>query len=222
MSGSVLWRFVGKDLHFNRGFTAGSIAIGFVGLAFVHLGPAGTMPAITLLITALILQAVFVCTRSIVAERKERTLAFALSFPLSPGQYAVAKVIAATASFLVPWVVLAVGSLILISISPIGHGMVPVSVAAWLYFLDEFCLILAVSLCTDSDTWIGLTIASMSVSTSFFLYFIQRIPSIQATMSGPTALWSGALIAILAAELALATLILALLAYRLARKREFI
>jgi ABC-type Na+ efflux pump permease subunit len=222
MNDSMLWRFVRKDLHFNRGLTVGSIFIGFVGLALVDLGEPGAYPAVVLLITAAILQAVFVCTRSVVAERKEKALTFALSFPISNGQYTAAKVIAAIACFLVPWAVIALGGLVLLHVSRVPHGLIPLSIVAWLFLLDEFSVILGVTLFTDSDAWVGAVIASTSISVSFFFYFVLRVSSIHATMNGPTAVWNGAVISILAAEIGVIVLIGAVVSLLLARRRDFI
>ncbi len=222
MSGSMLWRFVRKDLYFNRGLMAASSAIGLAGLCLQNLGDTAAYSATIMFVTALILVSVFICMRGIFGERKEKALAFALSFPISPGQYLAAKVTGALTCFLVPGVVLGLGGLVMIELGQIAPGIIPVSVALWLGFLDEFCLMLAVTFFSDSDNWTGVTIATISISTSFFFYFVLRMHSVYATMRGPTAVWSQPLIGVITAELAVMALIAAIVWFFLARKRDFI
>ncbi len=224
MSGSMLWRLVRKDLYFNRGLTAGAIVIGLAALALMSFGDAAGNTALILLVTAVVIQGVFVCMGSIAGERKEKALSFGLSFPISTGQYMAAKAIAAITSFLVPWFAIALGGLIELTIAPHAHGLglLPVSVVTALFLLDEFCLILAITLCTDSEAWANVTIVWISTSIAFFFNFILRIGSIYANLSSPRAVWSPAVIAILAVEVGVLVLIAALVSYRLARQRDFI
>jgi hypothetical protein len=222
MSGSMLWRLVRKDLYFNRALTAGSVVLGLVALTLISFGNAAGYVALILLITAIIIQGVFVCMNAIAGERKEKALWFGLSFPISTGQYRAAKAIAAIASFLLPWVTIALGGFVALRVAPIAHGLIPVSVLTWLFVFDEFCLILGITLCTDSEAWTSVTIVWISTSISLFFYFVLRVHSIQANLYGPRAVWNSTVIAILAGEIGVIVLIGALVSYRLARQRDFI
>ena len=222
MSGSMLWRFIRKELHFNLGLMAASSAVGLVGMALANFGDAGAYAASVLFVAAMIIAAIFVCMRSIFGERKERAIAFALSFPISPGQYIAAKVMGAMACFLLPSLVIGLGGVVLLGFTRVAHGLIPISVASWLCYLDMFCLMLAATLFSDSDTWTGITTAAVSISTAFFFYFVLRTPSIHSMMNSPTAVWNGAVIGIITIELAVMAVIAAVVWYFLARKRDFI
>lgn len=228
MSGSMLWRLVRKDLYFNRALTTGALVIGIVALVLISFGEAAGNTALILLVTALVIQGVFVCMNSIAGERKEKALSFGLSFPISTGQYTAAKAIAAITSFLVPWVTIAVCGLIELRIAPHAHahglglGLLPVSAVTALFLFDEFCLILAITLCTDSEAWTSVAIVWISTSIAFFFNFILRIGSIYANLTSPRPVWSSAVIAILASEIGVIVLLAVLVCYRLARQRDFI
>ncbi len=222
MSHSMVWQFVAKDVRLNFGLTIGSLVIGLAALILSRFGDAAGYAGLILLITGMVIQGVFICMTSIVGERKERALLFALSFPMSTAQYTVAKLIAAIASFLVPWVVIAAGGLVMLHVSSVQHGLVPVAVLTWIFLFDQFFLILGVTLCKESEAWHSSTVVWISTSISFFFYFVLRVPSIRSTMNGPIAVWSSAVFVILAVEIGFAALLAALVAWHLTHRREFI
>ncbi len=222
MSRSMVWHFVRKDIRLNCGLTVSSVLVGLLALALSRFGDAAGYAGLILLITAVIIQGVFICMGSIVAERKEKALLFALSFPISTGQYTAAKLIAAITNFVVPWGIIATGALLMLYISSVQHGLVPVAVLAWIFLFDQFFLILGITICKESDAWHSATIIWISTSISFFFYFILRVPSIHSTMNGSAAVWSTAVFVILAVEIGFAALVAALVAWHLTRQRDFI
>lgn len=219
---SVLWRVFLKDWYMARWFTVGSLVLGAVALGLASLGPSGAYPAMILLIVALVMQGTMLCMYGIVTERKERAALFSLTLPISTLQHAAVKALAIVTAFLLPWVILAAAALALRETSTIPAGIIPVAVAGWVFLLDIFCILLGVALSTDSEGWTVLTLVVTNTSISFFFYFVMKVPGIAAAIGGPVAVWSPAMIEILAVELGALVVIAVLTFARLARKKDFV
>lgn len=222
MSGSVLWRLVRRDLYLARGLTTATVSIVVIAYALLRFGDAARYVALVLLVIALILQGVFVCIMSNRTERAERSLAFSLSFPISPGKYAAAKALSATVLFLAPCVVAALGGLALLHASSVAYGLLPIAVATGLFLLDQFCLNFALTLCIESETWNTALIVWACTGISFFFYFVLRIPSVHTGLDGAVAAWSPALLTVVAVEVGFAVVIAGIVSAVLARRRDFL
>src|SRR5690242_21946435 len=85
----------------------GALLTAAIALAIANIGPLGAYTAMIFLISAGAAPAVFICMFIVIAERKEKTNLFCLSLPISGRQYALAKIVAASVAFLVPWPLIA-------------------------------------------------------------------------------------------------------------------
>ncbi|MGH8151026.1 MAG: hypothetical protein ACRETB_13770 [Steroidobacteraceae bacterium] len=222
MSGSVWWGFVRRDLYLARGLTAATVSIVLIACALLRFGGSERYVAMVLLIIALILQGVFVCIMSNRTERVQKSLAFSLAFPISPGEYAAAKAMSATALFLGPCVVAALAGLALLHTSSVAYGLLPISVATGLFLLDQFCLNFAITLCIESETWNSALVVWACTAISFFFYFVLRVSSVYTGLGGAVAVWSPALLGIVAGEAGFAVLIAVIVTAVLARRRDFL
>lgn len=213
-----------KDWHFQRWAIYGYLAAGGLALLLVALTAEWSFYlGSILLFTVLITLGIHLPMTTIINERKEQTLAFVLSLPVSPREYATAKILANLLIILLPWAALTGASLVLLgSHAHLPGGLIPFATLALTEILVSSCLLVGVALVSDSLGWtIGVMVCA-NLFFQLFLYSISHIPSIAKSMNGPRAVWSPAAVALLLAEVAAIGLLLGLTLFFQSRKTEFI
>lgn len=219
---SPVWRYLLKDLHFSRAFIIGTVLIALVALPLTALGPVGMYSAMILMICAGAAPATFICMYLIVAERKERANLFSLSLPISATQVALAKIGAAAVAYLLPWTLLAAGAAALFSVVHVQLGLLPFGTMFWLFMLDEFFLMLAVTISSRSEGLTTATIVFCNVAISFYIFVFLHVPSIARDYGGAVAVWNRFVFGVIAAELGIAVLLVLLTLWTLSRKKDFV
>ena len=208
MNASVLKSFVLKDLYFSRWIVAASFVVAL--LAYGLAAGGGTFAAFILLFCAGAAPATFLCLFLISGERKERSHLFALSLPISPAHYLLAKVLALSAAYALQWTVVGLVTLVFGFILPHHMGIAPYAAITWLFILDQYAMMLAVTVSSRSE---GAAVAAMivfNISPAFFFYYMARIPSIGgANPLAPVAVWSPAVITAGGIEIVVALLLIA-------------
>ena len=102
------WQLFQKQLAFY--VLAGIVALCFLALAKPWAFYVGSL----MLLIVVVSSACFSISTSLVVERKEQTLAFVMSLPVSPLDFTVSKLIGNLLTFGVPFVVLLGGALALV------------------------------------------------------------------------------------------------------------
>ncbi len=160
--------------------------------------------------------------QTVVQERKRQNLPFVMSLPVSPMEYTTAKIIANLVAFVLVWLPLTGAVLAMFKLSGAFAGLIPILLIAALAPFVAFCLILATAIVFESEAASVVVMAACNVSYSFSWFFLVRIPSIRADLSGPVAVWSRPMLTILSAELALMVLAIGLTFFFQSRKTDFI
>ncbi|NKB72258.1 MAG: hypothetical protein GKR89_34705 [Candidatus Latescibacteria bacterium] len=224
MNKSVVFALIRKEWQFHRGPIAGGTLLGALALALVGYGSDGTYyVGAVLLLTAIIGIGIYLVFMTTIQERKEKTLAFVMSLPLSALQYTRAKLLANALFYLLPWSLLLLGSFAVIAGTDfLPNGLIPFTAVALAELLVAYCLLLGIALVTESEGWTIFVMAVCNISLNFFLYFIAHIPSINATMSGPVAVWNSTILWILLLEVLAAVAIVSLTFFFQNRKTDFI
>jgi ABC-type transport system involved in multi-copper enzyme maturation permease subunit len=222
MSYSMVKRLILKDWYFLRLPIAGYVAAGALSLALISAGGSGlSFVGSILLVTILISVGIHLAMLTVINERKEQTLSFVMSLPISAKEYTIAKILANLLIFLVPWVTLLGGGLALLVMGDAG-GMIPFTTLVLTEIFVSNCLILSVALVSESQNWTIFAIVLGNLSFNGFLYYVSHIPSIASAMKGHTMIWSQAPVTLLAAELAAIVLLLGLTFFFQGRKTDFI
>lgn len=222
MSASIVRHLILKDLYLLRWMVVASIVAGGAAIAIMPLSQvSGYVGAISLMCTLIVLN-IFLVMSGVVQEKKDKVLLFILSLPVSTAQYVVAKVAANAIAFLVPWLVLTVGAIVVIDLSALPNGIVPFWLAVLGYILFYYCALLAVGLLWDSTGAHTTAIIVGNVSFNFFVPFLLGLPSVSGHAKGPTAVWTGDIVAILAAEILAGALVLGLAVYVRSRTGDFV
>lgn len=197
----------------------GVVSIGMMGVERHAWFYAGSI----LLITALIGLGFHPTMATIVGERKEQTLAFVMSMPITPADYTWSKVAANLLMFFVPWALLLVACASLIVARPsMPDGLIPYAVILFGAIAAGAVLILAVAIATES---LQFTIATQIVCNLAFqavMYAASNATGIKANMKGETIVWNASVYQFIGTELAIAAVALAAMLWLQSRKTDFI
>ncbi len=219
---SLVLRLAAKDVYLNRQMMIAVLVAGLASLILAGTGNIGYSIGSISFITAVMAFAVVLAMFNIAQERKERGVLFVLSLPLAPQDYVRAKLLGTALTFFIPWVVLTVGALVVVTVTRIPDGLLPMTLLLLVYFLCTFSVMVAVALIVSSDAKTTLWIIITNMSVTLFMVGIGRMPGIGGQEGSATPLWSGPFFAVLAAELTLIVIALAVPLYYHSRKRDFI
>jgi ABC-2 type transport system permease protein len=212
-----------KDWYLHRWAIFSSLAAGAISLGIVATGgKAAFFIGLILLVTTIIAVGSMLVTSTIVEERKQQTLAFVMSLPISYREYTAAKVLGNLFIFLVPWLTLVFGSIALLVFSPKAQGLIPFVVIMSMEMLVSTCLVLAVAVISESQGWTIGAIMVGNLALNVVGYFVAHVPGIAKGMEGPAVQWSPAASFLLLGEIAAMALLLGLTFFLQSRKKDFL
>ena len=220
----MIKRLILKDWYLQRWMILAALLGGVLSLGIVCIGgQAAFLVGLILLITALIASGAQLAIATIVDERKERTLSFVMSLPISHREYTIAKLLGALIIFLVPWVSLVLGSFALFIVPHgIPHGLFPFTAIMATEILVSTCLIIAVALVTESQGWTVGAIMVGNVAINLVGYYVAHLPGIAKGMAGSSVMWSPTASNALGIEFAAIALLLCLTFFFQSRKKDFL
>ena len=223
MNYAVVRHLILKDWYLNRGVILGSLPVGLGALAIVLTGkPVAFMLCIILLCMVIVgvgAQLAFVTT---INERKEQTLAFVMSLPVSWREYTAAKILANLIIFLIPWLPLTAGALGVLLLPGATHGLVPFTAIMALEMLITTSLIVAAGIITESQAWTTAGIFFSSLGINLGGYVFAHLPGIAKYMWGTRVYWSSTAWIILICELLTIPLLLGVTFFVQSRKTDFL
>jgi ABC-2 type transport system permease protein len=229
MNYSMVKSLILKDWYFQRTTILLSLAGGALSLSIVVFGgQAGFTIGFILLVTILAMISAMTVMGNVLGERENQTLPFLMSLPISYLEYTTSKILGALLIFVPFWLVIVAGCLALILAAPVIHGLFAFTVIMAVEILVSTCLLIAVSLVTESKGWSTSAIITGNVGISLIGYIVAHIPGISKGMWGTngawstTIRWSPAASISLAVEFALIALFLGGAFFIQSRKRDFI
>jgi ABC-2 type transport system permease protein len=216
-------KLIAKDFYLNRWLIMGSTAAGIIGLLIAAEGKVRFNLGMLTWLTTIVAFGVVLAMLAIVNERKERTLQFVLSLPLSHGDYVRIKVVGLLLCFFVPWAVLSAGAVTLISVMPnLPDGLLPFAVLLCGFMLANYSVVLCGALHAASEGLISLVIIVTNMNVTLFIFMVGALPSLNDHLYGPTPVWNSTFWAVLAAEFATLAVTLTLPYLVAARRRDFV
>jgi ABC-2 type transport system permease protein len=219
---SLVPRLVVKDWYLTRKALALLILAGCIALGLLQRGgPIGAV-GITSALIVMILLGILLPMHTVVNERKRQNLPFVMSLPISSAEYTTAKVVANLSAFVPLWLAIAIGVLGTFARAGTFNGLLPIMTVATLVPLVTFALMLSVSIVMESEAWSIGTMGACNISYSFWWYFLLQFPGVRADMAGPVAIWSGPIRGMLAVEMTVIVLAIALTFFFQSRKTDFI
>ena len=223
MNYAMVKRLVLKDWYLQRYTIAVSLAGGAVSLGIIATG--GNVAfffGVILLITALIAMGAQLAISTIVTERKEQTLAFVMSLPISYREYTTSKILGNVIIFLVLWLSMVAASLSLLLYAPKTHGLVPYTAIMATEILLGTCVTLAAALISESQGWTIAAIMVGNLAVNGVGFWVAHIDSIARGMWGSSVHWTPAASALLFAEFLIIILLLVFTFFFQSRKKDFL
>jgi ABC-2 type transport system permease protein len=224
MSRSIVMRLMLKDFYLQWPLIAGSLLLGFVmlGVALFGGGPITFYVGSVSFICVLILLNVLLVGAIVAGEKKDKVMLFVLSLPVSTTQYALTKLVSSLVAFLVPFCLLGAAAIVVIALTPIPHGLIPLTMAVMMYVCVYFCIFLAVALAADSVLMNTIVIICGNVGLSFLIPWLLSRPSVALASKGAVAIWPPEILATLAVEILGSLLALAAALVMILRKKDFL
>jgi ABC-2 type transport system permease protein len=219
---NMIKKLVLKDLHLTRKVIAMYMGGAILALSFINLGEAAFYMASVLLICMLIGLGNHQIAITIIGERKEQTLPFIMSLPISPTDYAIGKLISNISIFLIPWLIILLALITVLIATDLPNGLIPYSVIFCTFFLVNYFITWAVGMAIESEGAIIFVMVFLNCLTSPVMYVLGKTPALMNNIQGKEALWNSTSIGILAAEIALALLVLAIAFFIQSRKKTFL
>ena len=221
---SITGRLIAKDLYLYRWLIAGALAAGIASLVLSRFTggdnvTTGPNLGILLYMTTVIAFGISL-PMLVLKEHQNKSQLFVLSLPVSPAQYSSAKVWAALIAFLVPWLTLTAGVVVVTVATPAPDGGIPFFVAMMTFFLGNFCLLMTVTVTTMSEITAIAGILVTNISVTVFLTQVGQLPGVQGHSQDAVATWSPAILAVLGIELAVILLSLGLALYLPSRRKD--
>jgi len=212
MNTSMVRRLILKDWYLNRWMLLGSIPAGLISLGIILTGnKAAFLLGVILLVMIAVGVGAQLVMETTLYERREQTLAFVMSLPVSWREYTAAKIVANLVLFLLPWAALLAGALALILFAPgVPHGFVPYVVIMAVEVLVSICLIVATALISESQGWTTAAILMATLGINGFGYYVAHNASIATGLWGSSIHWTATVSVLLLAEFAMIGLTLGL------------
>ena len=220
----MIRRLILKDWYFNRGIIAAYLAAGMLALALIAFGEKAVFySGSILLVTVLIAVGIHMTIVTVVQERKEKTLPFIMSLPISSMEYTTAKILTNLLIFLLPWCALLIGTiLVILSREYLQNGLIPYVSILLSEILVAWSLILAVAIITESEGWTIFAMVICNLFFNYFLYYLSNNPNMAEAMKEAAPVWSNYALGMLALEFTAILLILGVTFYLQKRKKDFL
>jgi ABC-type transport system involved in multi-copper enzyme maturation permease subunit len=223
MNYSLVGRLIWKDWYFQRTAILLALAGGALSLGIVAVGgQAGFTIGLILLVTILAMISAMTVMGNVLGERENQTLAFVMTLPISYVEYTTSKILGALLIFVPFWLTLVIGCLGLIVAAPPIHGLFAFTVIMAVEILVGTCLLIAVSLVTESKGWTVSAMVTANIAINLVGYLVAHIPGISNGMWGTKILWRSAATLSLIVEFALIVLMLGMAFFLQSRKKDFI
>jgi hypothetical protein len=219
----VIRKLVAKELYLNRWMMAGTaVAAALAAFACAFGATAFNVGALAWM-TAIIACGVMLAIYGVAQERKEQSLQFVLSLPVSIRGYVVAKTAGLLLSYMVPWLVATAAAIALVLVSPgVPDGLLPYVVALCGFLLANFSVVLCAALHVRSEAAMIAVIIVTNMAVSLFMFVVGALPGIRDHLSGPVPVWNDTIRNVLLIEFLVFAIAVALPLATAARRRDFL
>jgi ABC-2 type transport system permease protein len=224
MNGAMVGRLIWKDWYLQRWAILAALVGGATTLLIIAKGgKIGFLFGLIGLITVLISIGAQLAVSTIVQERKDQTLTFVMSLPISYREYTTSKMLGNLLIFLVTWLAMVLGSIALLTYPLDPHmGLIPFTSIMATEILLSTCLVVATALITESQGWTIGAIMVGNLALNGFGYWVAHVDSIAKGMDSAELKWTHAASGVLAAEFSAIALLLALTFFFQSRKQDFL
>jgi hypothetical protein len=196
---------------------AGIVALCLIGMATGWSFYLGSL----LLIIVLVSASCFSISTSLLVERKEHTLAFVMSLPVTPLDYYLAKLVGSLVTFLVPFLVMLAGTMLVILFTPLPDGLVVLSLLIFGHVLLAYTASLSVAMAVESEGWNIFAMISSMVLINPFIMLLGQLPAISDHVKTDTIVFGPVVVSILLGQLVVGVAVLIATGWVHCRKKSF-
>mgnify|MGYP005750530365 FL=1 len=196
---------------------AGIVALCFLGLAKPWAFYVGAL----MLLIVMVSIACFSISTSLLVERKEKTLAFVMSLPVSPREFTYAKVAGNLVTFLVPFLGILGATLAVVLFTPLPDGLFVYALLVFAWVLFAFSVSLAVVMAVESEGWATFAMIGSMVLINPYLMGLTMVPAIKDRIGEDAIVFPAPALLILAGLLAASVLLVGATTWHHARKPAF-
>jgi ABC-2 type transport system permease protein len=219
----VTRKLIAKELHVYRWLIAGGAAASILSLIVCALGKLGFSIGSLTWLTTIIALGVMLALYGIMNERKDQSLTFVLSLPLSIADYVRAKMLGLLLCFLAVWLVASAGAMVLIfTVESIPDGLAPYTVLLCFYMLANYAVVLSGTVHAQSEALTSAVIVVTNMGVSVFMFTVGPLPGLQKYMWQATPEWNSTFWTVLGCELAVLAIAFAIPFFVAARRRDFL
>lgn len=219
----VTRKLVMKELYVNRWMIVSAGAGAALAAAMAPLGKTAFNVGALTWLTVVIAYGAMLAFHGVMNERKEQSLQFVLSLPISIGDYVTAKLLGLFLCFLVPWTIAVTAAVAMVLIAPgVADGLLPFTLALALYMLANFAVLLCGALYARSEGVITAILIITNMAVSIFMFTVGAMPEIQDHLQSPTPVWNATIFNVFIVELIVLVIALVLPLATAARRRDFL
>jgi hypothetical protein len=214
-------KLIAKEFHQHGWLLVSGTVVGLLALAVATQGKMHFNVGLLVWISLIIALGVIVVLIGITNERKERSLLYVLSLPLSGGDYVRIKQLALLLCFGLPWMALTAGALALVALDPdVPDGLLPYAILLCVYLLANFAVVLCAGLHLRSEGPMTTVVVVTNMGVTVYMFTVGATPALHDHMFGRVPVWNSAFWVTLAIELVVTAAALALPLLVAARRRE--
>jgi ABC-2 type transport system permease protein len=219
----VTRKLIAKEFHVNRWLIVGAAVAALLSVVIATFGRMTFNIGALVWLTTIIALGVMLAIYGIMNERKENSLQFVLSLPLSVRDYVAAKLVGLLLSFLGPWLVASLGAVALVLLDPdVPDGLLPYTLLLCAFLLMNFGLVLCGTLHARSDSAVSVVIVITNMLVSVYMFTIGASEGLQKYMYGATPVWNRTFFTVLTVEIVVLVIACTLPLATAARRRDFL
>jgi ABC-type transport system involved in multi-copper enzyme maturation permease subunit len=196
---------------------AALVALCFLGMASSWSFYVGSL----LLLIVMVAAACFAISNSLLVERKEHTLAFVMSLPVSPLDFYLSKIIGNLLTFGVPFVVILLATLAVVMFTPLPDGLVVFALLIFGHILLAYSVSLGIAMAVESEGWNTFAMIASMVLINPFIMLLGQIPVIVDNVKTDVIVWSAPAVSILATQVVLSAVAVFVTGWIHCRKKSF-
>lgn len=219
---SLVKALIRKDWYFNKHTLLLFFILGLVSVTLLSFENSAFYIGMVLLLSIVILIGALLVISTVVNERKNQTLTFLMSLPITYMDYTKAKMILNLSAYFATWLILVVATIGVISYSEhLPNGLIPYALIILIELMVAFILVLGTALVTESEKWSIVVLSITNIGVSLFMFLIAGMESINQHMQSSLAVWNSTAMIIIGIEVLVALIILGITFYLQSRKKDF-
>ena len=222
MTTSIVKQLVIKDFRLMKPFAIGYWFGGILAIAIAVFGGDASGTVAMILFVATLFGAGVHSAMLIVEERREQTLAFVMSLPISVREYTSAKLISNLLLVGAIWVTLSAASYLIFIGETMPNGTIPFMTIVLVAIFVACIVILATTLIFETITPTIVAMVAANLLTQALLWWISDLHGIRSTIGGQVPVWNNTVLTVLTLQVATVVGLVGATYYLQSKKTAFV